>query len=48
MRKRFGVIAATGHGFRFAPVIGQRFADMAGQGRSDLSIGFLGVERFKR
>jgi sarcosine oxidase len=36
----------SGHGFKFAPVIGEALADLALGGRSDLPIGFLGLDRF--
>jgi glycine/D-amino acid oxidase-like deaminating enzyme len=37
----------SGHGFKFSPVIGQALADLALEGRSDLPIGFLGLERLR-
>lgn len=33
----------SGHGFKFAPVIGEALADLAEHGRSSLPIGFLGL-----
>jgi sarcosine oxidase len=36
----------SGHGFKFAPVVGEALADLAIEGRSDLPIGFLSVRRF--
>lgn len=36
----------SGHGFKFASVIGEALADLALNGRSDLPIGFLGLSRF--
>jgi sarcosine oxidase len=38
----------SGHGFKFAPVVGEALADLAIHGRSDLPIGFLGLGRFKQ
>jgi sarcosine oxidase len=36
----------SGHGFKFAAVIGEALADLAIAGRTDLPIGFLGLNRF--
>ncbi len=36
----------SGHGFKFAPVIGEIMADLATTGRSVLPIGFLALSRF--
>ena len=36
----------SGHGFKFAPVIGEALADLTLEGRTDLPIGFLGLGRF--
>jgi sarcosine oxidase len=36
----------SGHGFKFAPVIGQALCDLAIDGRTDHQIGFLGLSRF--
>jgi sarcosine oxidase len=33
----------SGHGFKFAPVVGEALADLALEGRTDLPIGFLGL-----
>ncbi len=37
----------SGHGFKFASVIGEALADLALEGRTELPIGFLGLERFQ-
>lgn len=37
----------SGHGFKFAPVIGEAVADLAMHGKSLLPIGFLGLGRFR-
>ena len=37
----------SGHGFKFASVVGEALADLATTGRSDLPIGFLGLGRFR-
>lgn len=36
----------SGHGFKFASVIGEALADLATKERSELPIGFLGLKRF--
>ncbi|MCL4742157.1 MAG: N-methyl-L-tryptophan oxidase [Phycisphaerales bacterium] len=38
----------SGHGFKFAPVIGEALADLALEGRTARQIGFLGASRFGR
>lgn len=38
----------SGHGFKFAPVIGEILADLATEGRTAHPIGFLAPERFSR
>ncbi len=38
----------SGHGFKFAPVIGEILADLATTGRTDHPVGFLSPERFRR
>jgi sarcosine oxidase len=44
------IVAAgfSGHGFKFASVIGEALADLAIAGRSALPIGFLALDRFAR
>jgi sarcosine oxidase len=37
----------SGHGFKFASVMGQVLAELAVDGTSSLSVGFLGLQRFK-
>jgi glycine/D-amino acid oxidase-like deaminating enzyme len=37
----------SGHGFKFAPVLGQVLADLACDGQTDLPIGFLRLARFQ-
>jgi sarcosine oxidase len=37
----------SGHGFKFASVIGEVLADFATEGRTLLPIGFLGLGRFR-
>ena len=37
----------SGHGFKFAPVMGELLADLALTGRSDLPASFLGLGRFE-
>jgi glycine/D-amino acid oxidase-like deaminating enzyme len=37
----------SGHGFKFAPVIGEALADLALSGSTQLRIGFLGLARFQ-
>jgi sarcosine oxidase len=36
----------SGHGFKFASVMGEVLADLATKGKTDWPIGFLGVSRF--
>lgn len=36
----------TGHGYKFAPVIGEVLADLASEGRTEHPIDFLGLDRF--
>ena len=36
----------SGHGFKFAPAVGEALADLCVNGRTELPIGFLGVGRF--
>jgi monomeric sarcosine oxidase len=36
----------SGHGFKFAPVLGEALADLATEGKTNLPIGFLGLARF--
>jgi sarcosine oxidase len=36
----------SGHGFKFAPVVGEIMADLAMNGRTDLPIGMFGLGRF--
>lgn len=38
----------SGHGFKFASVVGEALADLSTEGRSDLPIGFLGLDRFTK
>ena len=43
------VILATGfsgHGFKFAPVVGEILADLALDGHADYPVGFLSAARF--
>jgi sarcosine oxidase len=38
----------SGHGFKFAPVIGEVMADLATSGRTTLPVEFLSLRRFAR
>ncbi len=38
----------SGHGFKFAPALGKGLADLAMNGRTELPIGFLSLERFRK
>lgn len=40
------VCGLSGHGFKMAPALGQILADLSVDGRTDLPIGFLGLDRF--
>jgi len=42
------IIAAgfSGHGFKFASVMGEMLADLAERGRTDMPIDFLSLARF--
>jgi len=45
--KRAWVAAGfSGHGFKFMPVIGEALSDLALEGKSDLPIDFLSLDRF--
>lgn len=37
----------SGHGFKFAPVIGEALADLVTEGETQHPIGFLGLQRFR-
>jgi sarcosine oxidase len=39
-------VGFSGHGFKFAPVVGEILADLADSGRTDLPIGMFGLKRF--
>ncbi|MDA4125512.1 MAG: N-methyl-L-tryptophan oxidase [Thaumarchaeota archaeon] len=41
------VSACSGHGFKFASAIGEVAADLAVDGKTDLDISFLGIDRFR-
>ena len=47
-RERRATIACgfSGHGFKFASVMGEALADLATRGATELPIGFLGFRRF--
>ena len=38
----------SGHGFKFASVMGEVLADLAIEGKTDWPIGFLGLSRFSQ
>jgi glycine/D-amino acid oxidase-like deaminating enzyme len=38
----------SGHGFKFVSVVGEILSDMAVRGKTELSIDFLSLERFKK
>ncbi|MCG8584285.1 MAG: FAD-dependent oxidoreductase, partial [Pirellulales bacterium] len=40
-------VGMSGHGFKFAPVLGQALAEMALDGKTDLPVGFLGGGRLQ-
>ena len=37
----------SGHGYKFAPVIGEALADLVMEHTTDLPIGFLSADRFR-
>lgn len=37
----------SGHGFKFAPALGDALADLATQGTTESPVGFLGIDRFR-
>jgi sarcosine oxidase len=37
----------SGHGFKFVPVVGEILADLSMKGKTELPIGFLGINRIK-
>lgn len=45
-RRVFAACGFSGHGFKFAPVMGEILADLAIHGRTDHPIGFLSTARF--
>jgi glycine/D-amino acid oxidase-like deaminating enzyme len=42
----FFAAGLSGHGFKFAPVLGRALADLAVEGGTDLAIEFLSLARF--
>ncbi len=36
----------SGHGFKFTPVIGEALIDLATEGRTEIPVRFLGLDRF--
>jgi glycine/D-amino acid oxidase-like deaminating enzyme len=38
----------SGHGFKFATVLGEALADLALAGRTELPVGFLSSNRFRK
>jgi sarcosine oxidase len=38
----------SGHGFKFVSVVGEILADLSMFGKTDLPIGFLNADRFKK
>ena len=42
------VAGLSGHGFKFAPILGQALADLCLDARSPLPIEFLSLQRFSR
>ncbi|HYC26731.1 MAG TPA: hypothetical protein VEB67_01770, partial [Nitrososphaerales archaeon] len=41
------VSACSGHGFKFASVMGEVVSDLVTNGRSGLDVSFLGLDRFR-
>jgi sarcosine oxidase len=47
MRRTVVVAGLSGHGFKLCPALGRAAAELAATGRTDLPVGFLGLERLR-